>query len=113
VNESPQEAYDRGTVAGGIAERLAGHDRHFAAINGQLARIAEEIYGMRLAVQGLSDAATSDRSTVVTTAAALKSADDARRSRSEWAWTPLARLSLAAGVLASGATIVFLILRPT
>jgi hypothetical protein len=115
VSESPQDAYERGAVAGGIDARLAGHDQHFAQINGQLARIGDEMHGLKLAVQRLGDAAQSDRSTVKTTAAALKSADEARRDRTESAWSPLTRLSIAVGILAGLATVVsiaYLILRP-
>jgi hypothetical protein len=113
VSESPQDAYERGAVAGGIAERLASHDRHFDAINGNLARLAEEMHGLRLAVQRLGDAAQSDRSTVVTTAAALKSADDARRDKSETAWTPMARALAVVGGVVAVASLAYLILRPS
>jgi hypothetical protein len=98
---------------GAIDARLAGHDRHFHDINGQLARIADEMRETRLAVQRLADAATADRSTAVTTAAALKDADAARRAKSETAWSPLARLSLAVGVVATVVTLAYLVLRPT
>jgi hypothetical protein len=113
VTESPQEAYERGAVAGAIDARLAGHDRHFREINGQLARIADEMHETRLAVQRLADAASADRSTVVTTAAALKSADDARRDKSETAWSPLARVSLAVTILVGVISVAYLILRPS
>jgi len=39
-SESSKESYDRGVVAGGVEQRLAGHDKHFAAINGSLDRIS-------------------------------------------------------------------------
>jgi hypothetical protein len=67
---------------------LAGHDKHFASINGSLADIANEMHGLTLAVQRLGDQAEAAAKTVVTTAAALKAADDARRSRSESSWSP-------------------------
>ncbi len=84
-------AYDRGVAAGEIAARLAGHDKHFAAINGSLADVAREMHALTLAVQRLGDQAVSRDATVVTTAAALKDAEDARRSKSETSWSPFAR----------------------
>jgi len=113
VTESPQEAYDRGAVQGGIAERLASHDRHFEAINGNLARVADEMHGLRLAVQRLGDAQASDRTTAVTTAAALKAAEDARRAKSESAWTPMARFLAVVGGVVAVISVTYLILRPS
>ena len=99
--ESTQEAYDRGTVAGKIDARLAGHDKHFESINGSLAQIAKEMHDLTLAVQRLGDQAVSRDATVVTTAAALKDAEDARRSKTESAWSPWAKaLAVIAGVAA-------------
>jgi hypothetical protein len=90
--EEPGAAYDRGVTAGGIAERLASHDRHFETINGSLERVAEEMHKLRLAVQRLGDQAISDATTRVTTAAALKDAEEARRSRTETAWSPIQKI---------------------
>jgi len=91
VSESGQDAYERGHLAGEIAARLAGHDRHFDAINGHLADLVAGQEEVRLAVQRLADQAVSRDATVVTTAAALKDAEDARRSRGEQTWTPIQR----------------------
>jgi hypothetical protein len=116
VPETPQEAYDRGEVAGQIAARLAGHDQHFEAINGSLAKIADEMHELTLAVQRLGDQAISRDATVVTTAAALKDAEAARWDRSDrsWdrsdrSWSPLARLSAAIGGAAALIGTYFLI----
>jgi hypothetical protein len=97
VPETPQEAYDRGELAGQIAARLAGHDQHFAAINGSLADLAREMHDLTMAVQRLGDQAVSRDATVVTTAAALKDAEAARRDKADRSWSPLARLSAAIG----------------
>ncbi len=113
MSETPREAYDRGAAAGGIAERLASHDRHFEAINGNLARLADEMHGMTLAVQRLGDQAQADRETAITTAAALAAADAARRAKSETAWSPLTRLGVAVGIVATVVTLAYLVLRPT
>jgi hypothetical protein len=99
VPESSQEAYERGEAAGQITARLAAHDVHFAAINGQLARVAAEMHAMTLALQRLGDQAVAREATVLTTAAALKAADDARRDKTERSWSPLARISLILGVV--------------
>jgi hypothetical protein len=106
VNESPQDAYDRGAAAGEIAARLAGHDKHFAAINGSLADIAKEMHALTLAVQRLGDQAVSRDATVVTTAAALKDAEDARRSKDDRSWSPIARLFAGLGAAAALASLI-------
>lgn len=94
-----EDPYDRGRVDGAIAERLAGHDKHFAAINGSLADMVREMHDLTLAVQRLGDQAVARDATVVTTAAALKDAEEARRGSSERSWTPVARvLAIAGGV---------------
>jgi hypothetical protein len=104
------DAYDRGHIAGEIAARLAGHDRHFQAINGSLADIAREMREQTLAVQRLGDQAEANAKTVITTAAALKDAEDARRAKGEQTWTPFARLIAAFGGLAAVAAVVTFLL---
>ena len=110
----PDDAYDRGHTAGGIAERLASHDRHFKAINGSLADIAKEMHALTLAVQRLGDQAVARDATVVTTAAALRDADEARRAQADRSWSPYARAIAVVGALAALASIVglYLALRP-
>jgi hypothetical protein len=105
--------YQRGHAAGGIEERLAGHDRHFAAINGSLekfvdqqARFVAEMHALTLAVQRLGDQAVSRDATAVTTAAALKAADEERRDRDDRSWSPVARVLAVIGGLAAVAAIV-------
>lgn len=110
MSESPQDAYDRGAAAGEIAARLAGHDKHFATINGSLAEIAKEMHALTLAVQRLGDQAVSRDATVVTTAAALKDAEEARRSKDDQSWSPVARLFAVLGALAALAAVAGLIL---
>jgi hypothetical protein len=115
--ETAKEAFDRGETAGQIAERLAGHDRHFAAINGSLERIANEMHAMSLTQQALSTALTNglrqiadqqterDR-TVLTTAKALKDAEEARRDKTEQSWSPFQRLFAVLGALAAVAAVI-------
>jgi hypothetical protein len=80
--------YDRGVTAGAIETRLAGHDKHFEALNGSLARVADELHGLKLAMQRLADQAVARDATVITTAAALKDADEARRRAADQRWSP-------------------------
>jgi hypothetical protein len=110
MSEHDETAYDRGhdagRDAGRIDARLAGHDKHFAAINGSLATIADELAGLKLAVQRLGDQAVARDATVVTTAAALKDAEEARRAKSEQTWSPLAKVMASLGTLATVAGVV-------
>lgn len=103
MTETPQAAYERGTIAGEINARLAAHDRHFAQINGSVEKVAVELHGLTLAVQRLGDQAVARDATVVSTAAALKEAEDARRDRTEQSWSPWTK---AFAVLAAVATAV-------
>lgn len=43
MSESQKESYDRGVLAGEVAARLAGHDKHFSAINGSLEKISHTL----------------------------------------------------------------------
>lgn len=86
-----QDAYERGHLAGEVAARLAAHDKHFAEINGSIKDLAHEMGAMVAAVQRLGDQAIARDATVVTTAAALKDAEEARRSKSETGWSPWQR----------------------
>jgi len=105
MDVAEDDAYQRGHLAGEaagqIAARLDDHDKHFASINGQLAKIGEEIHAMVLGVQRLGDQAVARDATVLTTAAALKDAEEARRDKSELAWSPVAKaLTAISGVVA-------------
>lgn len=106
----PEDDYQRGHAAGGINERLASHDRHFEAINGSLAQMAREMHNLTLAVQRLGDQAVARDATVVTTAAALKEAEDARRDRTDRSWSPFAKLFAVLGAASALAAVVGLYL---
>jgi hypothetical protein len=84
-----ESEFDRGHTAGEIAARLEGHDRHFQTINGSLERIAGSLEQQTLAIQRLGDQAESAAKTVITTASALKDAEDVRRSKTEQSWSPV------------------------
>ena len=79
-------------------------------INGSMADVATELSGLRMQIQRLADSAEADRKTVVTTAAALKDAEAARRDTSEVRWSPLTRLGVIVGILAGVAGLVALVL---
>jgi hypothetical protein len=100
-------AYDRGVAAGEIAQRLAGHDEHLAKINGSMDRVADRLDTLVLAVQRLGDAMAADRATVVTTASALKDADEARRATDVRHWTPFQRGIAVLGAAAAIATVIY------
>lgn len=103
----PAGEYDRGRVDGDIAARLEAHDHHFDAINGSLAKLAQEMHLQTLAVQRLGDQAEAAARTALATAAALKAADETRRAQSEQRWSPIQKLlAVVAGVAAIVATIV-------
>jgi len=106
MTESPQDAYNRGVDAGVIDTRLAGHDKHFTAINGSLADMAREMHELTLAVQRLGDGAVARDATVITTAAALKDAEAARRDKSEQSWTPLARATVLISTVVTVAALI-------
>lgn len=84
--------YERGLETGAIHERLAGHDSHFAAINGHLATIALKIAELNLNVQRLFDQAAARDAAAVTTANALKEANAARQALSDQRWSPWQKL---------------------
>ena len=101
MTESHQEAYDRGAEAGRIEARLDQYDKHFQAINGSVADTARELHNLTLAVQRLGDQADASAATVIATASALKAADEARRDKTEQAWSPMQRgLAILAGLAA-------------
>lgn len=100
-------AYRRGQQDGETDARLAGHDLHFATINGSLATISEQLRAMTLAVQRLGDQAEASARTVVTTAAALKEAEAARRSSDEQAWSPMTRIFAVVAALGAVVGIYF------
>lgn len=104
-------AYRRGQQDGETDARLAGHDQHFALINGNLAVISEQLRAMTLAVQRLGDQAEASARTVVSTAAALKEAEAARRASTEQAWSPLTKIFAVIAALAAVVGIYFAIKR--
>jgi hypothetical protein len=106
IEETSQDAYDRGVIAGEIAARLANHDVHFASINGHIKDLVMEIHGMRLNIQRLADQAEASAKTVIATATALRAADEARSTSSTRSWTPWAR---SFAVLSATATIISII----
>jgi hypothetical protein len=94
-------AYDRGHTAGEISARLAGHDKHFATINGSLIDLAAEMKAVNLQLQRMADAMQADRERALATATALREADEARRATGERHWTPLTRVAVLVTTLAA------------
>lgn len=109
-----ESEYERGVIAGGIESRLAGHDKHFAKINGSLDEVAKQLNALALGVQRLADQAVSRDATVITTAAALKDAEEVRRNSSTQRWEPKARtIAVLTVVLAVVAIVVTLVVTRT
>ena len=102
--------YDRGVLAGIIEQRLAGHDKHFEAINGSLARIATELGALTLSVQRLADQAVSRDATVKTTAEALEKARMAQKDIADQRWSPWQKgLAVLGGLVALTVLYYFLV----
>jgi chromosome segregation ATPase len=95
---------------GRVDERLAGHDSHFKMINGSLKEIAANLASLNLSMQRMEDSAKSDRATVVTTAKALREAEDARRDKGEARWTPVQRLTMLLGSMGAVVGVLYDIL---
>jgi len=91
--------YERGKVEGRTDARLDDHDSHFAQLNGSVKTLVSEVHALTLAIQRLTDQGTARDATVITTAAALKDAEAARRDRSEQTWSPFAKTITVLGVL--------------
>lgn len=115
--ETPEAAFDRGHIAGGIEEQLRAHDKHFSEINGSVLRTAQELTalraviqqglsGLRLDIQGLTDQAKASDATVIATAKALKDAEEARRNVAETRWSPFAKLIAAVAGMGSLAALI-------
>lgn len=118
MTESNREAYDRGTAAGMVTAKLAEHDEHLLRINGSMARVADELHTLAMAVQGLRDDNRADAAKVKATAEALEKADAARRDKAESAWSPVAKRLVVVGsivgvlaVLVGAAAVLVAVLR--
>lgn len=113
-----QQAFDRGVVARTLQE----YGEHLKTINGSVEKTAtvlnvqaEALHGLANSVQSLVQRLDAEAATRLAMAAALKDADDVRRSTDEQArlgadrkWSvPLTRLSIALGILGSAAALYF------
>jgi hypothetical protein len=117
-------AFDRGVVAGEIAQRLRDHDQHLNKINGSMDRVADELAGIRLQMQRMADAMAADRATVTVTAQAVEKEREStalavekqrltRRDQAERRWSPFARFAVAVGAVAAVAAIAAFLLTVT
>lgn len=94
---------------GEVEARLDEHDKHLSSINGSVARQVEEQQKTNLLLQRILDQRAADQEKVIATAAALKEADQARRDKAEWQWTPVSRLIAVVGTIGTLLTIYFLV----
>ena len=93
------DEYSRGMARGETETLLAAH-------SAQLVLLTEEVHKLTMAVQRLADQAVARDATVITTAAALKDADQARRVMAAGRWSPFQRAFAVIGALAALATVV-------
>ena len=96
------EEYERGKIQGRTDNRLDDHDVHFAKINGSVEGLRDEVAKLALAIQRLIDQGVANAATVVTTASALKDADQARRDKATQTWSPFAKTVTVLGVVIAG-----------
>jgi hypothetical protein len=75
----PSDEFERGKLAGTVQE----HDRRLNALNGSLRSIDGRLEQIELKQQHIIDAMNADRTTMVTTAQALKDANTLRREKAE------------------------------
>lgn len=109
-SQQPSDEFERGRDAGTVAEKLAQHDRHFAAINGSIERLGHEMHQLNLALQALRAEARARDDTAVATAAALKEATETSRDLSERKWARFQKLFAVAAGLAACVTIISVII---
>jgi hypothetical protein len=105
ADETSQQAFDRGAVAGEISARLAGHDNHFAAINGHLAEMSTEMRNMKLALQRIEDAGDHRVLDTASTAVALMGIREEKRKRVEQIYFVIGIIGVLVAVFLSGLSV--------
>ena len=75
----PTDEFERGKLAGTVQE----HDRRLNALNGSLRSIDGRLESIELKQQHIIDTMSSDRTTLITTAQALKDANKSQREKVE------------------------------
>lgn len=95
--------YSRGRESGTTETRLEGHDDRLHAINGNIAKFAQEMSGMNLLLQSVRDTVKAGADAAIATAAALEKADVARRKQDDAAWAPITKLFAGIAALSSAA----------
>lgn len=99
--DDEQQAYDRGKEDGQLARTVAEQGEHLKKINGSMAEVATKLGELVLGVHSLEQQMAADEKTRISTAQALKDAEDARRDADETKWAPWTRV-LAVVVAATG-----------
>lgn len=95
------DPYTRGRAAGEVSMRLAQHDQHFAALNGNLKEMAVQMHGLSLGIQHLSDQFIANEAKVVATAAALELQNKARRDATDERVRPLTILVMGFAIVSA------------
>jgi hypothetical protein len=104
--EDSETAFKRGQEAGQVIARLDEHDRHFTVINGNIARLGDEMHTL---VQDFRAARTEDKTrnaTTVAAAEALKQSEVDRRELAEAKWDRFQRLFAVLAGVAAAITVV-------
>lgn len=103
--ENPESrGYEQGVADGRILETLNRYQRHFDEINGSQIDAVRRLTRIEMQLQQIIDLANAREdsskadvaardATVITTAAALEKAEEARRTSSTQRWTPVQRWS--------------------
>lgn len=83
VEETAQQAFDRGVLSGEITARLANHDAHFVVLNGHLAELVVEIRNIKMSMQRIEDAGDARVLDSASTTEALATVRFEKRARTE------------------------------
>jgi hypothetical protein len=103
-----QDAYDRGKVDGLLAAKVEEQGQHLDRINGSMEKVATSLADLVLGVSALEQQMAADEKTRISTAQALKDAEEARRTADESKWAPWARVT--AIVVAATAVLTLVVL---
>jgi hypothetical protein len=82
----------------GLLQRVDGHA-------GELTAVKSDIQGLKAKTQTLAESQIAEATKAIALAAALKEADEARRTKTETTWTPFNRALVVLGSLVGLATV--------
>jgi len=111
-NADYERGREEGEIAATIAARLLGHDKHFEAINGSVAKVATELHTLNLAVQRLADQAVARDAQTTKAFDTFRELDETRRSLAGESWSLWRRVAayLVAAFMVTGTMVLLWIL---